>query len=427
MGSQEAKHKIYPTYHCKSMTKKFYVESYGCTMNQGETGMLAEFMEDNGHIQVENLEDADISLLGTCVVIKKTEERMRRRVKELTQKTSEVIIAGCLASIRKKELQSKYSNVSFINPEQVDLSTCPKKDEESPFVGTIPIASGCKGSCTYCITKSARGKIQSRPIDKIKERFKGLVKQSTREIRLTSQDMAIYGKDRSTDLIELLKTLLEVKGDYRIRLGMMNIDGLASIKDDLKDIMKDDRIYKFIHLPLQSGSDDVLEKMNRSYSVREWIETAEEFRKQFPDLTLSTDIIVGFPGETEEDFSMTKEALTSIKPDIINVTRFSPRKGTRAAEMKEKVESQEKKRRSKEMTELRFKISRDLNDDYVGRKAWATILERGKGTSLKGRLDNYKVIVLKDETSNLLGKRKEVKIKAAEHVYLLADLIESKS
>jgi len=401
---------------------KFYVESYGCTMNKGETEMIAESLEDEGHIQVYSPDEADKVLIGTCVVIRKTEERMKRRIEELEKKCSEVIVAGCLSSTRKEEMQKRCPTIDFIQPSDVEISKKPLRSQEDSIIGTIPISSGCLGKCSYCITRLARGKIESRPIPEIKERFEQLLSFSSKEIRLTSQDAALYGKDINKDLNELLSELLKIEGDYRLRIGMMNIDTLKHIKPKFMDLMEDERIYKFLHIPLQSGSDKILEKMKRNYTVEEWEKTAKEFREKFPDLTLSTDVIVGFPGETEKDFKKTKEIVKETKPDIINVTRFSPREGTRAADMEDKVHSRKKKQRSKQMTDLRFEISRELNERYVGRRIDILVTEKGKGDSLKGRMDNYKVVVMKEEKDEIIGQRKEVEIKSAEDIYLVGEL-----
>jgi len=384
--------------------------------------MIAESLEDEGHIQVYSPDEADKVLIGTCVVIRKTEERMKRRIEELEKKCSEVIVAGCLSSTRKEEMQKRCPTIDFIQPSDVEISKKPLRSQEDSIIGTIPISSGCLGKCSYCITRLARGKIESRPIPEIKERFEQLLSFSSKEIRLTSQDAALYGKDINKDLNELLSELLKIEGDYRLRIGMMNIDTLKHIKPKFMDLMEDERIYKFLHIPLQSGSDKILEKMKRNYTVEEWEKTAKEFREKFPDLTLSTDVIVGFPGETEKDFKKTKEIVKETKPDIINVTRFSPREGTRAADMEDKVHSRKKKQRSKQMTDLRFEISRELNERYVGRRIDILVTEKGKGDSLKGRMDNYKVVVMKEEKDEIIGQRKEVEIKSAEDIYLVGEL-----
>ncbi|MGM0404656.1 MAG: tRNA (N(6)-L-threonylcarbamoyladenosine(37)-C(2))-methylthiotransferase [Thermoplasmatota archaeon] len=398
---------------------KYYLEAYGCTMNQGETQMLAENLNSQGHVQVNSPRDADLAVIGTCVVISKTEERMKRRIKELSEKCSKVMVTGCLTSINNGELDLISDNIEKVVPKDIALSVSPKPG----LVGVIPIATGCLGECSYCITKIARGPLNSREPDDIKCRFEQLVKSSAWEIQITCQDTASYGKDINSSLPELIYKLLEIEKESRIRIGMMNPDTAIPIKEEIKNILNHERIYKFLHIPLQSGSEQVLKDMNRRYTPEDWIKLVKEIRKKFPDLTLSTDIITGFPGEEEDDFNKTLEILKDTEPDIINVTRFSPRPGTEAINKSNKVHSRIKKKRSKELTELRFKISRDRNERYKGRRMLVTILEEGKGDSLKGRTDNYKVVVLNKNDSSLIGKRVVVDIVDAKEVYLEAELI----
>ena len=398
---------------------KYYLEAYGCTMNQGETQMFAENLNSQGHVQVDKLEDADMAVIGTCVVISKTEERMKRRIKELSEKCSKVKVTGCLTSINNDGLDDISDDIEIVVPNDMPLSVNPRKD----LVGIIPIATGCLGNCSYCITKIARGPLNSRHLDDIICRFEQLVKSSTWEIQLTCQDTASYGKDINSSLPELIHKLLEMDEDFRIRIGMMNPDTSIIIKEEIKDILNDDRIYKFLHIPLQSGSKSVLNDMNRQYTPEDWIKLVNEFRKEFSDLTLSTDVITGFPGEENYDFDKTVEIIRDVKPDIINVTRFSPRPGTEAMEKTNKVHSRVKKKRSKELTKLRFKISHQRNERYVGKRMNTTILEEGKGDTLKGRTDNYKVVVINEDDKSLIGKRVEVDIVDAKDVYLEAELI----
>jgi len=386
--------------------------------------MIAGSFEEEGHEIVDSLEEADKALIGTCVVIDKTEQRMIRRIEELQEEVSEVIVSGCLPSVEGPsafDSPSEKEDLRFIRPDEVEFTS--RSGIDSNFIGTVPIASGCFGDCSYCITKLARGHLVSRCPDEIKRRFEELVESGKREIRITCQDAALYGRDISTDLLDLLDRLLDAEGDYRIRVGMMNVDSLRDITEGFIEMMKYERIYSFLHLPLQSGSDRILQKMRRKYTVEEWKKMTARFRDEFPELTLSTDVIAGFPGENEEDFQMTKEALKEAKPDIVNVTRFSPRRGTEAAKMPDQIHSKEKKRRSKELTDLRFRISRQLNERYVGKESSALVLEKGKNDTLKARMDNYKVVVLKKQDEDLIGERVDVKIRGAEDIYLWGESI----
>lgn len=398
---------------------KYYMEAYGCTMNQGETQMLAETLNSKGHVEVENPEEAELALIGTCVVISKTEERMKRRIKELSERCSKVKVTGCLTTTCKEELMDISENIEKVVPDDIPLSFHPERE----LIGIIPIATGCIGNCSYCITKLARGPLKSRDISYVTCRFEQLLKSSAWEIQLTCQDTASYGKDIDSSLPDLIHELLDFDEDFRIRVGMMNPDTAIPIKKEIDEFMYDDRVYKFLHVPLQSGSKTVLEDMNRRYIPEDWINLIKGFRDSFPDLTVSTDVITGYPGENDTDFNETVKLLKDAKPDIINVTRFSSRPGTEAINNIEKVHSRIKKERSKKLTELRFEISRERNERYKGKKLKATILEEGKGDTLKGRTDNYKVVVVNETDSSLIGKRVEVDIIGVEDVYLESELI----
>ena len=397
---------------------KYYVESYGCTLNQGETEMFADTFSDGKNERVDSPSVADLAVIGTCVVIRKTEERMKRRIRDLKNKCDEIVITGCLTTTDIEEFE-KEDNIRVITPSEIHMTqTC-----SSSLMGILPISSGCVGNCSYCITKLARGELESRDPEQIMKRFKSLLESGNKEIKLTCQDTASYGLDIGTSFPDLLDRLLSKEGEYKIRIGMMNPDTALPILDEIIDKMRDDRIYKFLHLPLQSGSNRILKKMNRNYTVKEWMTIVDCFRESFPDLTLSTDIIAGFPGETVEDFEDTKKIIKNVKPDIVNVTRFSPRPGTKADSMENQIHSRKKKKRSKELSNLRLKISRDINKRYVGRTEEVLVLEEGKDDTLKARMDNYKVVIIKNNEKKLLGEKVKVEIVSAEDVYLVGKLI----
>lgn len=401
---------------------KFYVESYGCTLNQGETEMIADNYEQKGHERVQDPSEADLAIIGTCVVLKKTEERMKRRIDELREKCSDLIVAGCLTTTDRPEINRRWPDAELISPGSMDMTESNRRST----TGVIPISTGCFGNCTYCITKLARGDLRSRSLEKIKTRFKSLLDNSVKEIRLSCQDTASYGLDIDIDLPELLDELTSIEGDHRIRVGMMNPDTVKPVEREVIQAMKDEHIYNFLHLPLQSGSDEILDRMNRRYTVSDWISIVEDFREGLSNLSLSTDVIVGFPGESKDDFDKTVEVLKEIKPDIVNVTRFSPRSGTEAYEMDDKVQSLEKKNRSKELTDLRFEISRENNEEFLGNEENVLVLEEGKGDSLKGRINNYKVVVLKEESKDLIGRWVKVKITDYADVYLVGKKLDGK-
>ncbi len=393
---------------------KFYVEAYGCTLNQGETKMLAEKMVCQGHIEVDDPLEADTAVIGTCVVIKKTEERMKRRIQELKECCDDIIVTGCLATIGGKELKRAYPGLTLVDAGEVNMSFEP----EHSLFGTVPISTGCVGTCTYCITKLARGCLRSHDKESIKRRFESLLQKGVKEVRITCQDTASYGLDIDTNLIDLMKELDSYSGEHRIRLGMMNPNTALPIKEELMECMNDSHFYRFLHLPLQSGSNGVLKRMKREYTVGQWMDLIREVKKSIPDITISTDVIPGFPGETKEDFKRTVSILEEVKPDIVNITRFSPRPGTKAMDMVDNIHSREKKRRSKILTDLHAENSKKKNDEFVGINTNILVLEKGKNDTMMGRMNNYKVVVIDDNRHDLLGDWVEVKITDASGVYL---------
>ncbi len=393
---------------------KYYVEAYGCTLNKGETKMLAEDMACEGHIEVKDPVEADTAVIGTCVVIKKTEERMKRRINELKECCDQVIVTGCLASIGGKKLKRSIPGIKLVEAGDVDISLEPQPS----LIGTVPISNGCLGSCTYCITKIARGDLKSKCIDRITKRFERLIESGVKEVRVTCQDTASYGLDIDTNLIELMKELDSYPGKHRIRLGMMNPNTALPIKEGLIECMDNSHFYRFLHLPLQSGSNSVLERMGREYTVKQWIDLIQDIRKSIPDITISTDVIPGFPGESKEDFNRTVSILDKVKPDIVNITRFSPRPATKAMDMEDKIHSREKKRRSKILTDLHAVNSKKNNEEFIGIDTKILVLEKGKNDTMMGRMNNYKVVVIDDYRDGLLGEWVDVNISDAHGVYL---------
>ncbi|MGM0509648.1 MAG: tRNA (N(6)-L-threonylcarbamoyladenosine(37)-C(2))-methylthiotransferase [Thermoplasmatota archaeon] len=404
---------------------KFYAEAYGCTMNRGETEMLAESWQREGHERVDRLEDADRALIGTCVVIRKTEERMKRRIKELDDICDDVVVTGCITKARKEELEKICPDCGIIEPDKIEISSYldHMKRIDQDITGMIPIATGCTGNCHYCITKIARGELKSRSIDDITKRFESLLTNGYKEIQITCQDTASYGRDIGVSLPDMLERLSVFEGDHRIRVGMMNPDTAIEDLDEIIDSYDNENIYKFLHLPLQSGSDRVLKNMNRRYSVEGWRSVVKAFRDRFPDMTISTDVILGYPGETEEDYKLTKSIIEKMKPDILNITRFSARPGTKAYDMNEKVHSREKKKRSKEISAVHRKISYEKNRQHVGEDLETLILERGKDDTMKGRTNDYKMVVIRNASCGDIGSWRTVNIDAHGEVYIKGDIV----
>jgi len=308
------------------------------------------------------------------------------------------------------------------------LNRKPKLDlpriKSNPVVSVVPINYGCLGSCAYCCVVFARGRLRSHSIKEVADRVQSDVLGGAREVWVTSQDTACYGRDFHSDLAELLEALNDLSGDFKIRVGMMTPNMIIDIQNRLIEAFKSDKVFKFLHLPVQSGDDETLRCMRRFYTTAEFKGIVGSFRAQFPDLTLATDVIVGFPGETAEAFEKTLKLLEELKPDVTNVSKFFARPKTSAAQMQEGLVAQEDiKRRSTAAAELAKRISLDRNLRWVGWVGEVLVDEKGKVEgSWVGRNFAYKPVVVKSP-ENLLGKTVRVKVVEASITYLKGEIV----
>ncbi|MDR0334470.1 MAG: tRNA (N(6)-L-threonylcarbamoyladenosine(37)-C(2))-methylthiotransferase [Methanomassiliicoccaceae archaeon] len=389
---------------------RFFVESYGCTMNFGEGNDIAEKMRDLGHSPSDSAADADIVILNTCTVVDVTERKMIDRISELKKMNKEIIVTGCMAKAQTSRISIRLPNSLIIPPRSYD--SLPERvterygtgagdgtgvggtNTEAGTAAIIPIAQGCLGDCTYCITRFARGRLSSYPELIVTDRFVDALKRGCKEILITAQDTACYGFDIGTTLPKLIRRLLSVEGEYRIRIGMMNPESLHRILDDLMDVMRDPRVYKFIHMPVQSGSDSILRRMGRRYTSSEFIEMIGSIRMSHDDMTISTDMISGFPGETGEDHEKSLQLIRTVSPDIVNITRFSPRPGTEALSMDGQIHGRTSKERSRELTEMRYDEAEARNRALVGKTVRVLITEPGKKGTMIARTGSYKQVIV---------------------------------
>lgn len=283
----------------------------------------------------------------------------------------------------------------------------------------LPISQGCLGNCSYCLTKLARGQLMSYPTSGLIKRFNDYIDNGAKEILVSAQDTACYGYDIGTNLISLLSLMLKKDGDYRIRIGMMTPDHLRFILYDLMEAMKDPRIYKFLHIPVQSGSDKILKLMNRNYTVDDFMDTIRVVRSYFPDISISTDVICGFPGESVEDHMASINLIQRLQANKLNITRFSPRYGTIAATM-EQVNGRISNERSKELTRVKDMIELNINRNMIGKTYRAISTEHVKGGTIL-RTDNYRPIVIEDDVST--GLFFNIKIIGNGPAYLLGHIV----
>ncbi|MFH1211406.1 MAG: tRNA (N(6)-L-threonylcarbamoyladenosine(37)-C(2))-methylthiotransferase [Candidatus Woesearchaeota archaeon] len=411
---------------------RIFIKTYGCTLNQSDSEVMAGILKSAGHEIVhgkEGREKADIIVINTCTVKDAPEKKFWYELKTLP-KNKKIIVAGCIA--QSDHENPKLKNISLVGTRQIhkikeaveqiiagktakfiDLKHNARlnlpKLRKNRFVEIIPINAGCTGDCTYCKTKQARGELFSYPASDIEKQFCNALNEGVKEIWLTSQDTGAYGLDIKTGFAELLERLLKYKGDYRIRIGMLNPNHLLKIKDKLLPLIRDSaHVYKFLHMPLQSGSNKVLKDMNRLYTKEEYASLIAEMRENILGITIATDIICGFPSETEQDFEQTLEFCRKIKFDIINISKFFPRKGTRAAAMK-KLSTNAVKQRSSVFSDWFFSNCEENNRKWIGWKGRAYFYEKGKEGTIIGKNIFYRQIVVHGDDA-LLGKELEVEI-----------------
>jgi len=412
--------------------KRVYMETYGCSANQAHAETMQGVLTDNGFSIVKKPEKADVLLINTCIVKSQTENKIRHRLMYLAKKypQKKMLIAGCAADVGLfRNIAKNAAFLSSLKPEDVakllktQTKESKRKVRRNPLVGITEIASGCLGSCAYCIVRLAKGDLKSRSPEAIVQEVENAIKEGCEEIWVTSQDCGCYGLDKKTDLAELLEKIVGIKGNFRIRIGMMNPMHIKSITDALIDIYKNPKIYKFVHIPVQSGSDRILRLMKRGYNAGDFEKIVERFREAIENMTLSTDIIVGFPGETEQDFSKTLEMIKRIKPDIVNLSKFGPRPGTEAAKMKQ-VENRTIKERSAKIARILKEIETRKNMEWVGKECEIVITERGKkNNQFVGRNESYKSVIVESK-KNLMGKALKVRISDADQTYLSAEIIQ---
>lgn len=412
---------------------RYHIETYGCTANRGESRHIEAALRDGGHHRASGPEEADVAILNTCTVVEKTERNMLTRAKELEQETSDLIVTGCMALAQGEEFREAGVDAQVVHWDDVPSAAlngeCPTLTPDTEpvldgVVGILPIARGCMSDCSYCITKQATGRIDSPSVEENVEKARALVHAGAKEIRVTGQDTGVYGWDTGErKLHKLLDRICAIDGEFRVRVGMANPKGVHGIGEELAEVFADnEKLYNFLHIPVQSGSDDVLGDMRRQHQVREFEEVVETFDAHLDHWTCSTDFIVGFPTETDEDHRQSLDLFERVRPEKVNVTRFSKRPGTDAADMKG-LGGTLKKERSKEMVELKMDLLRDVHESMVGERHEVLCVEQGTGDSVKCYDEAYRQVIVTnaEEKGVEPGDLLDVEITSAQNVYCFGE------
>ncbi len=395
---------------------KIFVEAYGCSASFADSEMISGLIVNGGHTLAKDSSESDLNIVVTCSVKDSTANKMMHRIRSL--KSKPLVVAGCLPKAEKSTVERITEKASLLGPnslgktlqvidstlrgirqialEDSDLSKVGlPKVRLNPVVGIVEIASGCMSECTFCQTKLAKGDLTSYRIGDIVRQVETEISEGCKEIWLTSTDNGCYGFDIDTDLPTLVKAVSKIPQDFMIRVGMMNPMYMPRIKEELIKSYDSDKVYKFLHIPVQSGSDKVLNDMKRGHTVKTVREVIKKAKERFTDFTISTDVIVGFPSETKKDFEKTVELINEIRPDMVNLSKYSARPGTEAAEW-DQIDTVEVKSRSKVIFDLINKISLENNQKWIGWKG-KVLFDEETNEGIKGRNFAYKPVVVKEE------------------------------
>ena len=392
---------------------RVWVEAYGCSASQADSEAISGVLEAGGHTLAASHDEADAGIIVTCSVKDATASRMVHRMKSLSSKP--LVVAGCLPKAELRTVERFAGpRAGVIGPRTVERAAdavdaalaggrlvalgdtdgpraAVPRVRLNPVVGIVEIAAGCMSECSFCQTKLAKGGLRSHRVGDVVRQVREDVGAGCREVWLTSTDNGCYGLDIGSDLPELVGAVSSVPGRFRVRVGMTNPMYMPRILGGLLDACASEKVYRFMHLPVQSGSAAVLSAMRRANTAAAFAGAAAAFRKRFGRFTVATDVIVGFPGETDRDFEETMGLLRESRPEIVNVSRYSARPGTDAAGM-EQVDVGTVRRRSRAASELAASISREANAERVGAVCEALFVERTDDGGLKGRDDRYRPV-----------------------------------
>lgn len=394
------------------------IETYGCTLNRADSDMMENMLKSSG-VEVESGrlrsgDSPDFVIINTCTVKTPTEQRILDRIRKISSGNSRIIVTGCMASSNPDRIRKVAPHASIVTTSNVhrigsaldelkikksvnysNYSKNDKLEHHVPIDGVIariPISEGCLSGCSFCETKFARGPLNSFSDKLILKAIEMNVKKGAREIELTSQDVGAYGLDRETNIAELLVDSQRIEGDFRIRVGMLNPEHLHKYIDRLVEGLKNRNVYKFLHLPLQSASNRVLRDMERRSTIEQFCDHVEELRLKVPGISIETDMIVGYPTETEEDFTRSMEFICNVRPTFTNVSKFGARPHAKASRLKQ-LGNDVIKERSSKMSRLARAVQREDLSKFVNEKESILITEQNN-RSLIGRDDCYRVVAL---------------------------------
>jgi len=422
--------------------KIYHIITIGCQMNKSDSERMASVLEKRGYKWTQNKYKADLVVVNTCGVRQMAEDRIYGLIPEIRKKNKKVkiILTGCL--VNRKDVRNRLKNYVdiWLPIAQMQNAECQndylkiRPKYESEFSAYVPIGNGCNNYCSYCVVPYARGQEIYRPAKDILSEVRGLAKRGYKEIVLIAQNVNSY-KSGKIDFAGLLKSVNNVPGDFWIRF-------LTSHPKDMSDklikvVAGSKKVCRHIHLPAQAGDDKVLKAMNRKYSIKHYVNLIKKIRRAMPDAGITTDIIVGFPGETRKEFKNTAKLMKEIKFDLAYVVRYSPRPGTAAFKLADNVSLNEKKIRENKLTRILSSTALANNKKYLGKTVKVLVAGENKRNELFGSTKTAKIVKISTGDFNqilprllkiprngsLVGKFVDVKIIKAKDFGLEGEII----
>ncbi|NXK94288.1 CDKAL methylthiotransferase, partial [Formicarius rufipectus] len=416
--------------------QKIWIRTWGCSHNNSDGEYMAGQLAAYGYRITDNSAEADLWLLNSCTVKNPAEDHFRNSIKKAQEGNKKVVVAGCVPQAQPR--QDYLKGLSIIGVQQIDRVVevveetikghsvrllGQKKDNgkrlggarldlpkirKNPLIEIISINTGCLNACTYCKTKHARGDLASYPIEELVARARQSFQEGVCEIWLTSEDTGAYGRDIGTDLPTLLWSLVQVIPEgAMLRLGMTNPPYILEHLEEMAKILNHPRVYAFLHIPVQSASDSVLMDMKREYCVADFKQVVDFLKEKVPGITIATDIICGFPGETDEDFQETVKLVEQYRFPSLFINQFYPRPGTPAAKMPQ-VPASVKKQRTKDLSQLFH--SYNPYDNKVGERQRVLVTEESFDSNYYVAHNSFYEQVLVPKDPLLMGKMVEVNI-----------------
>ena len=413
---------------------RIFIKTFGCSHNASDSEYMAGILSSEGYQIVSSLESSDITIINSCTVKSPSQAAFLNTVTKSKSFNKKVIVGGCVPQAERNI--PGLESCSIVGVSQIDKidyivektlegnvvrflenKTLPSlllpKIRRNKYIEIIPISQGCLGSCTYCKTKQARGKLISYPIEHIVQACKNAWNNNAKELWITSEDTGVYGRDIGTNLPNLLVEILkEIPSDVMIRIGMANPPYILENVNSMIKVLNHPNVYSFIHIPVQSGSNAVLDKMLREYTIEEFNFLCDKFIEGVPDITIATDIICGFPTETKENFEETLNLVEKYKFPVINISQFYPRPGTVAAKWK-KIDTKEVHNRSKALAELFGSYSHYKHLLNTKQRVWIHDIneeEKNKEENMMVAHNKSYVKILVPKDEKLYGKELIVKI-----------------